>query len=181
MIEHVPELMEAGVASFKIEGRMKSAYYAAVTANTYRMAMDAYMRDPAGFKYDPAWMRELCSVSHRAYCTGYFFDGPRENAQLVSEPGYIREKSYLAVARGYDENSGRATFVQRNKVFDGQAAELLTPGKCGEALKIEDLRNEDGERIESAPHPFMVFSAKVPFAVKEGDILRGTNQKEDQL
>ncbi|MBQ7325833.1 MAG: U32 family peptidase, partial [Clostridia bacterium] len=73
MIEHIPELMESGVTSFKVEGRMKSAYYAAVTANAYRMAMDAYAKDPEGYRYDPAWLTELESVSHREYCTGYWF------------------------------------------------------------------------------------------------------------
>ena len=174
MIRHIPELMTSGVASFKIEGRMKSAYYAAVTANTYRMAIDEYLRDPAHYVFNEAWDLELHSVSHRAYCTGSFFSGPREEAQLVTEPGYIREKSYLAVAKGYDEQTGRAFFIQRNKALDGQTAELLTPGNCGKTLTLSDMRNEDGEKIESAPHPLMVFSVKVPFPVKEGDILRGT-------
>ena len=173
MIEHVPELAASGVASFKIEGRMKSAYYAAVTANTYRMALDAYEKDPAGYVFNGEWMNELNSVSHRAYCTGYFFDSPRNTAQLVEEPGYIRDKAYLAVAKGFDAATGRATFIQRNKTLNGQKAELLTPGKCGRPLVLTDMQNEAGEPIECAPHPFMIFSAKTPFEVCEGDILRG--------
>lgn len=173
MIEHIPELMESGISSFKIEGRMKSAYYTAVTANAYRMAMDAYTADPAHYKYNGIWKKELESVSHREYCPGYYLEKATENAQLVTVPGYIREKSYLAVCESYDENSGRATFIQRNKAVCGSTAELLTPGKCGVPLLLCDMKNEEGESIDSAPHPFMKFSLKVPFPVKPGDILRG--------
>ena len=179
MIEHIPELVDAGVSALKIEGRMKSAYYAAVTANTYRMALDAYARDPSRYVFNREWMNELCSVSHRAYCTGFFFDSPRAAAQLVSESGYIREKAYLAVAAGYDPSTGRATFVQHNKAFSGQTAELLTPGRCGRAFVLSDLRSEAGDPIDSTPHPLMVFSARVPFAVREGDILRGVNNQQE--
>ena len=180
MIGHIPELMRAGISSFKIEGRMKSAYYAAVTANTYRMAMDEYARDPEGFRTREEWEKELRSVSHRAYCTGYFFDDPRKAPQTVSEPGYIREKAYLAVAKGYDENTGRAFFVQRNKAYNGQKAELLTPGKCGRDVILSDMRDLSGEPIDSAPHPFMEYSIRTDIRVKEGDILRGTNTSEGE-
>ena len=173
MIEHIPELMESGIASFKIEGRMKSAYYAAVTANAYRMAIDAYKSNPAGYLFDPAWKRELESVSHREYCTGYFFDRPQEDGKLTAQAGYLREKAYLAVATGYDGQSGRATFIQRNKASNGEKAELLTPGQCGRPLILEEMQDEQGTPVDSAPHPFMVFSVKTPFPVKEGDILRG--------
>ena len=173
MIGHIPELMRSGAFSFKIEGRMKSAYYAAVTANSYRMAIDEYEKDPAGYLFNENWKRELESVSHREYCTGHFFTPPEQNAQLVTRPGYIREKTYLAIASGYDEQSGRAFFVQKNKATDGMNAELLSPGKCGMPLTLTDMRDENGEKIDSAPHPYMPFSVKVPFPVKPGDILRG--------
>lgn len=173
MIGHIPELMESGISSFKIEGRMKSAYYAAVTANAYRMAMDRYAKDPAGYTFDPALQQELGSVSHREYCTGYYLSSPHENAQLTENPGYIREKAYLAVATGYDERTGRGYFVQRNKAFSGGKAELITPGKCGIPVVLEDMWDENGSSVESAPHPFMPFSVKLPFEIKKGDILRG--------
>ena len=178
MIEHIPQLMESGITSFKIEGRMKSAYYAAVTANAYRMAIDAYNADPAGYVYDPALKRELESVSHREDCTGYFLDTPDRTGQLTNNPGYIREKAYLAVAQSYDEKTQRATFIQRNKAVNGAPAELLTPGVCGKRITLCDMQNEEGQAIDSAPHPFMRFSVKVPFPVKEGDILRGADAEE---
>ncbi|MGM9681193.1 MAG: U32 family peptidase [Eubacteriales bacterium] len=171
-VGHIPELMESGIASFKIEGRMKSAYYAAVTANTYRMAMDAYERDPAGYTCDPAWMRELCSVTHREYCSGYYFDDPMKNGQLVTKGGYLSEKAYLATVESYDPESGRAALIQKNKLSAGQECELLTPGSVGVPFTAEALWNEDGDPIESAPHPYQRFFLKMPFPVKEGDIVR---------
>ncbi|MEE1357062.1 MAG: U32 family peptidase [Clostridia bacterium] len=174
MIEHIPELMQSGIDSFKIEGRMKSAYYASVVTNAYRMAIDEYNKNGAGgYVYDPRWMRELESVSHREYCTGYYFDDPMENAQLCQNPGYIREKAYIATALSYDPCSGMACFVQRNKVSRGEEAELISPNMCGRKFKIEHIYDKDGAEIESAPHPAMHFYVKVPFEVKAGDIIRG--------
>ena len=179
MIEHIPDLAESGVTSLKIEGRMKSAYYTAVVTNTYRMALDRYFADPAAYKFDPAWMRELCSVSHRDYDTGYWYGSPSENACVCENAGYIREKAYIATACGYDAAAGRATFVQRNKVSEGDPCELISPGRVGQPLDALDLRDEAGEKIESAPHPAMVFSMRVPFEVFPGDILRGGEPKTD--
>ncbi|MBQ5601474.1 MAG: U32 family peptidase [Clostridia bacterium] len=173
MIDHVPELMESGISSFKIEGRMKSAYYTAVCANTYRIAMDKYLSSPENYVYDPLWLRELESVSHREYCTGFYFDSPSDNPQTVTRDGYLLEKAYLAHAVAYDEKTGRAMFRQKNKVVSGADIELISPGLVGRPLTALDMQNEKGEAIESAPHPSMLFSIKVPFPVKEGDIIRG--------
>ncbi len=176
MVEHMGELIEAGVTSFKIEGRMKSAYYAAVVTNAYRAAIDGYMKKGADFALDPAWLLELDSVSHREYCTGYFYDDPMNNAQTCTMPGYLREKAYLAVAQEYDAQRGMALFIQRNKLSCGDGVELISPGKLGRGFDAEEMVDENGEKIESAPHPFMKFWLKVPFEVKAGDILRGANR-----
>lgn len=173
MIEHIPELIEAGIDSFKIEGRVKSAYYGAVTANAYRIAIDRYIADPEGYTFDPALLRELESVSHREYCTGFFYGLPEDTANTVSYTGYLRDKAYLAVAVSYDETSGRAVFRQKNRVREGDAAEIVSPGKTGRGLTIHGLKNSNGEPIESAPHPGMLFSVDVPFPIAPGDILRG--------
>ncbi len=172
MIEHIPELIEAGIDSFKIEGRMKSEYYAAVVTNVYRMAIDRYIADPERYVYDPAWKNELESVSHREYHTGYYFTNPMEDANTAKQPGYMKEKAYLCRVVAYDEESGVARFVQRNKVFANSDVEIITPGAIGRAMHLGELYNVDGEAIESAPHPYMEFSAKVPFPVKVGDIVR---------
>ena len=171
MIEHIPELMESGIDSFKIEGRMKSAYYAAVTANTYRMAIDAYRK--GSYAYDERWMRELSSVSHREYGTGYYFDSSLENANTTRDTGYLRDKAYLATVLSYDEQTGEALCVQKNKMILGQSAELLTPGRIGIPFVIGDMFDENSEPIEATPHPYMKFYLKMPFSVKEGDIIRG--------
>ncbi len=172
MIEHIPELIESGIDSFKIEGRMKSEYYAAVVTNVYRMAIDRYIADPEGYEYDPAWLRELESVSHREYHTGYYFDNPMEEANTAKLPGYMKENAYLCRVTSYDKDSGIAYFVQRNKVFSNADVEVISPGKIGRALNIGQLYGMDGEPIESAPHPYMEFFAKVPFEMKPGDIVR---------
>ena len=182
MLRHVPALIEAGVNSFKIEGRMKSAYYTAVISNAYRMAIDAYLRDPAGYVFDEALYREVESVSHREYATGFWFDDPRENAQLCTESGYIREKAYFAtvVERGNapaglveeNEQGVLCRLRQRNKLSLGDRAELLTPGRVGIPLYVGELYDENGTPIESAPHPLMEFYTRLPHAASAGDILR---------
>lgn len=176
MINHVGELCEAGIASLKIEGRMKSAYYAAVTANAYRMAIDGWFaHNGSGYKSDPMLLTELESVSHREYCTGYFFDDCRDDAQLISNVslGYIREKAYLAIAKDYDPNTGIATFMQRNKLCAGDEVAIISPGKLSRSFTAEKLYDQNGNTIESAPHPYMIFQTEVPFEIKPGDIMRG--------
>ncbi len=169
-IEHMPELIEAGINSFKIEGRMKSAYYTAVVTNTYKMAIDSYFG--GNYEYDPLWYRELESVSHRDYNTGYYFTDSKSDSNLTPTMGYIKDKAFLALVVSYDKNSGMAELTQRNKMCKGDNAELLTPGKTGVPIKIDELYGEDGEAIEATPHPYMKFYMKMPFEVKSGDILR---------
>ena len=176
MVEHIPELIEAGISSFKIEGRMKSAYYTAVVTNAYRAAMDGYLTLGKDYKFDEAWLGELDSVSHREYCTGYYFDDPMKNPQLCTLPGYMREKAYIAIAESYNSETGEAVFVQRNKVSVGDKVEIISPGKLGRAFDVLEIKNEAGESVPSAPHPLMRFTVKAPFEVKPGDIMRGSGK-----
>ena len=169
-IEHIPELVEAGIDSFKIEGRMKSAYYTAVVTNTYKMALDSYFS--GSYEYDPAWYRELESVSHRDYATGYYYSDSHTDANLASSNGYIKDKAYLAVVESYDEETGEATLTQRNKMSLGDEIELVTPGSVGRELVVTPLLNENREPIEATSHPYMKFYMQMPFAVKPGDIIR---------
>ena len=177
MLEHVPELEEAGISSYKIEGRVKSAYYTAVVTNAYRMALDAYRADPALYRFDPAWMRELLSVSHREYGTGFYFVKPSEDANTVHKHGYLRDKAYLAaaVADAVEPDADGlydALFAQRNKMFAGDRAELISPGKTGRVIEAGEIFSRAGDPIPSTPHPGMYFRLKVPFPVRAGDILR---------
>lgn len=193
MIEHIPELMESGIASFKIEGRMKSAYYTAVVTNAYRLAIETYQKDPKGYQFDPAWLEELESVSHREYGTGFYFDDPMQNPQLVSTCGYLREKAYFSTATEYVEEEANAIlakgvsmeteegrlyrFIQRNKVSAGECAEMISPGKIGRGFAVDELYAPSGERIEATPHPSMIYWCRVPFEVYEGDIMRAASGK----
>lgn len=172
MIEHIPELMQSGITSFKIEGRMKSVYYAAVTANAYRIAIDSYLENPDGYKYEPLLLRELESVSHRQYDTGFFFDKPMEDAKVADSAGYLEARAYLADCVGYDKETGVAEFIQKNKAEVGITAEILSPGKTGVSFVIDNMQNEKGEEIESCPHPYMRFFIRMPFEINAGDILR---------
>ncbi len=193
MIEHIPELMESGIASFKIEGRMKSAYYTAVATNAYRMAIDAYLRDPHGYTFDPAWLDEVESVSHREYGTGFYFDDPMQEPQLVSACGYLREKAYFSTATEYVEEEAEALraagvalenesgrlyrFIQRNKVSAGETAEMISPHCVGRPFAVSELYAPDGTALEATPHPSMIYWCRVPFAVYEGDIMRASSGK----
>ncbi len=193
MIEHIPELIKSGITSFKIEGRMKSAYYTAVATNAYRMAIDAYLSDPQGYRFEPAWLEELESVSHREYGTGFYFDDPMKNPQLVSACGYLREKAYFSTATEYDaeeaatlnnagiplaNEQGRLyRFVQRNKVCVGEGSEMISPGKIGRWFAVGELYTPDGTPLEATPHPSMIYWCRVPFEVHPGDIMRADNGK----
>ncbi len=170
MIAHIPELCRAGIASFKIEGRIKSAYYAAVITNAYRMAMDAFERG----EESPlsVLLAEVDSVSHREYDTGYFFDSPHTHAKITEKDGYLREKAYLARVLSYDIATGLALFEQKNKVSSGDLVELLVPGRGGIPFVAGVMFDEEGGEISSAPHPGMRFRMAVPLPLNEGDLLR---------
>ena len=183
-ISIIPKLIESGIDSFKIEGRMKSAYYAAVVTNAYRMAIDSYLRSPNDYQFDSRLMRELESVSHREYCTGFYLDNPMDEPQMSTINGYIREKAYFATALSQNEiaisdslaienENGRLyPFIQRNKIKLGDSAEIISPSKIGKAFTVTELYSDKGEPIESAPHPSQRFLVRVPFEVFEGDIIR---------
>ena len=174
MIEHIPDLMECGINCFKIEGRMRSAYYTACVTNAYRMAIDSYTADKSNYKYDPLWKRELESVSHRDYSTGFFYDKVNEEANISTGNKNVCEQSYFAIAEGYDAEKGLAYFRQRNKFKVGDKAELLSPGKVGRAFTVTEILDEKGTPLEAAPHPGMYVYVKMPFEVKQGDILRSS-------
>ncbi len=173
MIEHIPELVKAGIDSFKIEGRVKSAYYTAVTANAYKTELMRYMENPDGYVFDSDFLKELECVSHREYGTGYFFDEPQENAQITKDGGYIRDKAFIATVESYDELTKKAVLIQRNKALNGESCELISPGVKTRDIILSGMKNENGEDIDSCPHPMMRFSIDAPFELKFGDIVRG--------
>ncbi len=168
MIEHLRELTQAGVSSFKIEGRMKSAYYTALSTNAYRIALD-HMHDEINFE---PLLRELDSVSHREYCTGYYFDKEMLNSQIAPDTGYIGEKSYLCTVIEYDPNTGLAKCRQKNKFSLGDSCEFITPGKCGQPFEFTEMYDEKMHPIDSCPHPQQIFYIKTNVELHTGDLIR---------
>ncbi len=173
MIEHIPELVESGVKSLKIEGRVKSAYYAAVTANTYRIALDSYYKLGDKYSFDPLLLDELDSVSHREYDTGFFYTSPNADPKKVSFDGYIKEKGFLATVESYDENTNKAVLRQYNKIYSNSTAGVLSPGKLTRTINVGQLYDTCGEPIESEPHPQKLFVMYPEIPLSEGDIIRG--------
>lgn len=157
MIDFVDKVAEAGVTSFKIEGRAKSAYYVSVITNAYRMAIDKYKSNPSEFKLDDWIKDEVYKVSHRNYCTGFFFGHPKD-CQYYENSGYIREYDVIAIVEKCE--NGFILAEQRNKFCVGDEVEILSPGKKPEKLKIEKLYNEYDQEIENACHATMKL--KIP-------------------
>ena len=169
MIEHIPELIDAGIDSLKIEGRMKSAYYTAAVTNAYRMALDDYF---AGKPFNKDYLTEVESVSHREYCTGFYFNSPQENANIVNNNEYLKDRAYLCTVSDYDNEKGMALCLQRNKMSVGENVQILSPGKVGRDAVIGELFDIDGNPITSTPHAKMEFYLKAE-GLKKGDIIRG--------
>ena len=170
MIEHIPELIDAGISSFKIEGRAKSEYYVAVITNAYRKAIDACLAQPEGFVL-PQWIKdEVTKVSYRDYCTGFYFDDPHENAQISFRGGYDRAWDVMAIVEKWE--NGVAYCTQRNRFFSGDALEVLTPDAVPFPVTAAELFNADGERVEATNHPMMAFSFPCETPLLDGAILR---------
>ena len=169
MIEHIPEMVAAGVSSFKIEGRAKSAYYTAVTVNAYRHAIDDYLSEGENFILKP-WIREeLEKISHREYSTGFYLGG--EPGQAVHSGGYIRHYNQVAVCEEYlDETTSVST--QRNKFLVGDTLDILPPDGVPFETVCLSLTNAEGEAVESAPHPMERLIIKADKPIPAGSLLR---------
>lgn len=171
MIEHIPELVAAGVDSFKIEGRAKSAYYTAVVTHAYRQALDAYFAHPSPDFRVPDWvLAEMEKMSHRVYTTGFNF-GPLQNGQELNTGGYVRNWDVCALYR--DQQGNRLIVDQRNRFFEGDILEVLEPGQKPYTLTVRDLvREADGTRTEAANKATEVYSFAVDRSVSPDAILR---------
>lgn len=167
MIEHLPALMDAGICSLKIEGRMKSAYYAAVVTNAYRHALDAAK---IGAPLPDVWRNEVNKVSHRAYSTGFYFDenGP---GQHYADAMYTSDCDVAAVVESCDDE-GNAVLTQRNKFYRGDVLELLTPDSEPVSFTASVINNSEGSEIESTPHPMMELRMKLPMHAPKYSLLR---------
>lgn len=159
MIDHVPELIKAGVDSFKLEGRIKGAYYAAVVTKAYREAVDAFMKDPETYSIDENWHEILDKIVHRDYATGFFYDDPGQNAQIVENKSYNKPAFVVGVIEGCE--NGLYKVSQRNKVFKGDVVNALIPKGYVEPFRIEELYDEDMNPIDSTPHSKMTYFMKI--------------------
>lgn len=155
LIEHIPDIVECGVSSLKIEGRMKSSYYVATVVKAYREALDAYISDPEGYRFDKTWLDELSKASHREYTTGFFTGRSAGIDQVYGTSSYIRDYDFVGLVKAYDERTGLAAIEQRNRFAVGDELEIVFPKGPYRVHKISGMRNEDGEEIEAAPHPQM--------------------------
>ena len=168
MAEHIAAMANAGITSFKIEGRAKSHYYVAVTTNAYRGAIDAYYANSTAPV--PEWvMQELNKISHRTYSTGFYF-GRQPNMQTYENGGYIRDYAVAAVVEGYE--NGLVIARLKNKFFSGTELDCLEPGNVPFMVKTDSLYDGEDNLIESAPHPMQII--KIPYhrEIKAGSLLR---------
>lgn len=165
MIEHLPELIDAGVSSFKIEGRMKSAYYTAIITNAYRHAVDAAI---AGKPLEDIWVQETEQISHRRYSTGFFYGYP---GQHYGSSSYTQKSDIVAIVEECD-GEGNALLTQRNKFFAGDTLELMNPETEPVTFCAEHLFSETGEEIPDTPRAMMRFRMKLPVCVPQYTIIR---------
>lgn len=171
MIEHIPEMVKAGISSFKIEGRAKSAYYAAVVTNAYRVAIDEYLKNPSMDYTPPQWViDEVYKVSYRDYCTGFYFNAPNEDANISFEGGYKRHYDVMAEVKGYED--GYIIAEQRNKFCKGDILDALQPFTEPVVFTAEEIFDKDGNEIDAAPHPMMIVKIKSDLQFPAGTLLR---------
>ncbi len=156
MIDHIDKLAEAGVTSLKIEGRAKSAYYVSVITNAYRMAVDYYRDHPGDYRLPDEIRNEVFKVSHRDYCTGFFFGHPSECRQYYEDSGYIRTCDVCAVIDKCE--NGRIFAEQRNKFSVGDVLEILAPSKPPVSYTVTEILDESGEPVPNTCHAAMKFS-----------------------
>ncbi len=170
MIEHIPALVDAGINSFKIEGRNKTAYYAAGITSAYRRAVDAYCADPANYALAQDIAEEIGKVSHRMYTTGFYF-GKEDATQCYEDSQYIREWEVTGLISGQMQE-GRVGFRLKNRFFAGDTLELIRPNHAPYRFSVDTVYNQAGEAIAVAPHPEMDFYIQFPFEVPAFSILR---------
>lgn len=169
MIDHLDKIAKAGVTSLKIEGRAKSSYYVSIVTNAYRMAVDILKKYPDNYKL-PDWIKEeVFKVSHRKYCTGFFFGHPKD-CQYYENSGYMREYDVVAIVN--ECKGGMLYATQRNKFNAGDEVEIISPQKMYDTYKVEKLYNEDGEQIESANHAMMKLSMPCDKIYPKNSIIR---------
>lgn len=172
MIEHIPELVEAGIDSFKIEGRMKTALYVATVARTYRKAIDDYKKDEQLYRDHLDYYREeIGKCTYRQFTTGFYFGKPGPDEQVYDSNEYVKEYTYIGTIEDVDEQ-GYAHFIQRNKFAVGETVEAMQFDGTNLSLTVQEIWNEKGEAVLSAPHPKEPLMVDFGAKLEKGMILR---------
>ncbi len=172
MIEHIPEIVDSGIDSLKIEGRMKSVHYVATVVNAYRQAIDAYCADPDGYELKQEWVDEVYKAAHRSTTTGFFFGVPGTEDHLYGEAAEQTEYDFAGLVLDYDTDNQIASIQQRNHFKLGQQVEFFGPGGLFFRQTVKEMWNEEGKEIEKAPHPLMIVKLKVDQPVRPWDMMR---------
>jgi len=172
MIRHVPDLIDAGVDSFKIEGRMKSIHYVASVVNAYRQAIDAYMADPAGYELRSEWVDEIGKAANRPLNTGFFYATPGAEEHIYEPEDKPAPYDFAAVVTDYDEASGMATVQQRSPFRPGMEVEFFGPGGRNFVQKLGEIADEEGNALAVARHPLQKIRIRTEQPVAPLDIMR---------
>lgn len=180
MIEHIPEMIEAGIDSFKIEGRMKTALYVATVARTYRKAIDDYLEDEELYRKNMDWYRqEISKCTYRQFTTGFYFGKTDENTQIYDTNTYVNEYIYLGSIEEVTEK-GYAKITQKNKFCVGDQIEIMKPNGDNIEVSVLSLQTEDGEQVDSAPHPQQVLYVELSVQPEKYDLLRVRKEEHEE-
>ena len=172
MIDHIPELVEAGIDSFKIEGRMKTALYVATVARTYRMAIDDYFENPDKYRENiPKYKKLISQCTYRQYTTGFFFGKPDDTTQIYDANVYERDYVYLGIV-GDETAPLEYSLEQKNKFYTGQKIEVMKPDGRDIEVRVVSIKDEEGNEMESCPHPKQKLTINLGMELDKGDILR---------
>ncbi len=178
MIEHIPELIDAGIDSLKIEGRMKTALYVATVARTYRKAIDDYQKDPQLYRKNMPWyLDQISNCTYRKFTTGFFFGKPDDSAQIYDSNTYVKDYTYLGIVG--ETGDGMCRIEQRNKFSVGETIEIMKPDGRNVEVTVERILNEEGQEQESAPHSKQVLYVKLSECPEKYDILRRAENSAD--
>lgn len=172
MIEHMPDLINTGLNSLKIEGRMKSSYYVATVIQAYRNELDRYGKDPQGYKFHIDSIKELKKASHRPFSTGFYFNKPSAEDHRYDNSQYMRGYDFIGMVIDYIENKGLALVEQRNHFKVGDEIEIMRPGEPYVNYVVESILDEDRQEIDSAPHPQQLVYIPIDIPLSQYSLLR---------
>ncbi len=179
MIDHIDTLIESGLSSFKIEGRVKSEFYVATVVAAYRQAIDRYLENPKDWKPDQAWRDELAKVSHRAYTTGFYLGKPSGKEQHYASSSYIRNYDMVGTVAEFDEKTMTAKVIQKNRFFAGDEVEFLCPDGSFFTEKIEEIKDENGIALEVANRPQSIVYIKTSKKAEKNAFMRRKREESE--